>query len=348
MIEFTNGDILEADAEALVNTVNCVGIMGRGIALQFKKRSRRTSRRTSRVQARRGAAGSDVRLRDRPAHQSEVHHQLPDQAPLARQEPDRGHRSPGSRRWSPRSELAESVPIAIPPLGSGLGGLDWADVRPRIEAASRDVPSVEVDRLRAERRAGGGDMPSTKVPKMTPGRAALVGLIEPLLGGLMDRRDAARGPQADVLHAGGRRAASTALLKAPYGPLRGEPAACADGIEGHFITGYATAATRRISSWSWCPARSRKRRHFLRSTATHEPLRAGRASSSRASRRRSGWNCSRPYTGSQQRKGRVSRSEIRQATYAWGHRKKQFTPDQIDLAVDRLESQGWFGLMQPD
>ena len=36
MIEYTTGDILKADAEALVNTVNCVGIMGRGVALQFK------------------------------------------------------------------------------------------------------------------------------------------------------------------------------------------------------------------------------------------------------------------------------------------------------------------------
>ena len=37
MIEFKTGDILQADAEALVNTVNCVGVMGRGIALQFKQ-----------------------------------------------------------------------------------------------------------------------------------------------------------------------------------------------------------------------------------------------------------------------------------------------------------------------
>ena len=37
MIELTQGNILKADAEALVNTVNCVGIMGKGIALQFKK-----------------------------------------------------------------------------------------------------------------------------------------------------------------------------------------------------------------------------------------------------------------------------------------------------------------------
>jgi O-acetyl-ADP-ribose deacetylase (regulator of RNase III) len=37
MIEITHGDLLLADAEALVNTVNCVGVMGRGIALQFRK-----------------------------------------------------------------------------------------------------------------------------------------------------------------------------------------------------------------------------------------------------------------------------------------------------------------------
>src|SRR3954470_269222 len=37
MMELTRGDILQADVEALVNTVNCVGFMGRGIAAQFKR-----------------------------------------------------------------------------------------------------------------------------------------------------------------------------------------------------------------------------------------------------------------------------------------------------------------------
>ncbi len=37
MIHITNGNLLEAKAEALVNTVNTVGVMGKGIALQFKK-----------------------------------------------------------------------------------------------------------------------------------------------------------------------------------------------------------------------------------------------------------------------------------------------------------------------
>jgi O-acetyl-ADP-ribose deacetylase (regulator of RNase III) len=37
VIEIKQGNLLEANAEALVNTVNCVGIMGKGIALQFKQ-----------------------------------------------------------------------------------------------------------------------------------------------------------------------------------------------------------------------------------------------------------------------------------------------------------------------
>ena len=44
MIIYTSGDILKANVEALVNTVNCVGIMGRGIALQFKNAFLKTSR----------------------------------------------------------------------------------------------------------------------------------------------------------------------------------------------------------------------------------------------------------------------------------------------------------------
>ncbi len=37
MTEIAKGNLLEADVEALVNTVNCVGFMGKGIALQFKQ-----------------------------------------------------------------------------------------------------------------------------------------------------------------------------------------------------------------------------------------------------------------------------------------------------------------------
>lgn len=45
MIKYTQGDILQDDAEAIINTVNCVGVMGRGIALQFKMPIRETLKR---------------------------------------------------------------------------------------------------------------------------------------------------------------------------------------------------------------------------------------------------------------------------------------------------------------
>ena len=77
--------------------------------------------------------------------------------------------------------------IAIPPLGSGLGGLDWSEVRLRIESSLGAIPDVGVTVY----EPGGGPDPvaapvSGKVPNMTPGRAALVGLIDRYLAGLMD------------------------------------------------------------------------------------------------------------------------------------------------------------------
>ena len=46
MIRYTKGDLLRADVDALVNTVNCVGIMGRGVACNSRRRSRQTLRNT--------------------------------------------------------------------------------------------------------------------------------------------------------------------------------------------------------------------------------------------------------------------------------------------------------------
>lgn len=37
-VKIKSGDLLKENVEAIVNTVNCVGVMGKGIALQFKQR----------------------------------------------------------------------------------------------------------------------------------------------------------------------------------------------------------------------------------------------------------------------------------------------------------------------
>ena len=133
MIKFKTGDILTEDTEALVNTVNCVGTMGRGLALQFKK-----------------AFPENFKSYAVACKQKEVE---PGQMFVYETgrltNPRYIINFPTKRHWREKSRmedidagliaLAEEIrshniqSIAIPPLGSGLGGLDWFEVRPRIE-----------------------------------------------------------------------------------------------------------------------------------------------------------------------------------------------------------------------
>jgi O-acetyl-ADP-ribose deacetylase (regulator of RNase III) len=135
MVTFTRGNVLDADVEALVNPVNCVGVMGKGLALQFKiaypdafreyvKACRDGELEPGRVQ---------VVEAGRPTGPRFIVH------------------LPTKRHWRERARLADVAAgldalvaevarrqirsIAMPALGCGLGGLAWADVRPLIERA---------------------------------------------------------------------------------------------------------------------------------------------------------------------------------------------------------------------
>ena len=135
MIELRNGDILQADVEALVNTVNCVGVMGRGIALQFKKAFPKMF-----AQYKQACDSGAVRP-------GEVLTCDLNRVVLPRYVIN----FPTKRHWRGTSRLADIDAglaalvaevrrlglrsLAVPPLGCGLGGLRWSDVRPRIEQA---------------------------------------------------------------------------------------------------------------------------------------------------------------------------------------------------------------------
>jgi O-acetyl-ADP-ribose deacetylase (regulator of RNase III) len=144
MIEPARGDLLAADAEALVNAVNCVGVMGKGIAAAFKR-----------------AYPAVFVAYAEACKRGEV---LPGRVLVVptgeRDGPRYVINFPTKRHWRNASLLEDidaGLPalvdeverlvlrsIAIPPLGCGLGGLDWADVRPRIERAFARLPDVRV------------------------------------------------------------------------------------------------------------------------------------------------------------------------------------------------------------
>ena len=188
MIELTQGNLLEASAEALVNTVNTAGIMGKGIALQFKQAYPQMFRAYER-----GCKAGEVKL-------GKV--QVFDLGGLVGGPrwiinfPTKGHWRAGSRMADIETGLQDLVAtikrlhirsIAVPPLGCGNGGLDWNEVRPRIESAFAELPGVRVLVFAPGGTPEASTMPNrTERPKMTMGQAALIVLMDRYLKGLLD------------------------------------------------------------------------------------------------------------------------------------------------------------------
>ena len=116
MFILREGNILDSDAEILTNTVNCVGVMSKGIALQFKQRYPEMFAdyviRCKRGEVRPGAPYLYGRILNFP---TKDHWKQPSKLEWI----DSG------LEWLSQQEFES---IAIPPLGCGLGGLRWPDV----------------------------------------------------------------------------------------------------------------------------------------------------------------------------------------------------------------------------
>ncbi len=242
MIEFVTGNILNADVDALVNTVNCVGVMGRGVALQFKKsypeNFAQYEAACERGEVRPGAMFVTVTGIFPPRFIINF---------------------PTKRHWKGKSRLADIQSglvalvaevrsrviqsIALPPLGCGLGGLEWDAVRPLILSAFEALPDVRVVVYEPVGAPAASEMAKQSVtPNMTVGRAALVGLMSQYLGAVLD-------PFVTLLEvhklmyfmqeAGEE--LKLKFVKGPYGPYAENLRHVLNLIEGHFITGYGDA-----------------------------------------------------------------------------------------------------------
>jgi O-acetyl-ADP-ribose deacetylase (regulator of RNase III) len=142
MLELKQGNLLEEDAEALVNAVNCVGVMGKGIALQFKQ-----------------AFPENFQQYKKACDAKEVQPGRMFTVPTGKLfNPKYIINFPTKRHWREQSKIeyvqtglkalvAEVqqlgiTSIAIPALGCGNGGLDWLEVKPLIESAFVELPEV--------------------------------------------------------------------------------------------------------------------------------------------------------------------------------------------------------------
>ncbi len=146
MITETEGNLLEAKTEALVNAVNCVGVMGKGIALQF----RREFSEDYFKDYKRACQSGELAI-------GKVHvYELKNVETNPRfiiNFPTKNHWRRQSRIEDIESglqslveaiELYEIKSIAMPALGCGLGGLNYAEVKGLIEKGFGSIPEMEV------------------------------------------------------------------------------------------------------------------------------------------------------------------------------------------------------------
>lgn len=179
MIKYITGDIFESTAEALVNTVNTVGVMGKGIALQFKKlypgnynEYRRACKNGELtvgnllITTDRNIESGDRIIINFPTKtdwrkSSEYSYIETGLDALAREITDRNIKS-----------------VAIPPLGAGNGGLEWTRVKSLIEDRLKNIdarifvyePNARIkEHLKTER------------VKLTGGRALLLYVLYDLV-----------------------------------------------------------------------------------------------------------------------------------------------------------------------
>lgn len=243
MIETIQGDILKADAEALVNTVNCVGIMGRGIALQFKNAFPENFKRYKDVCDRKELEPGKLFIFSTNRFYN----------------PKYVINFPTKQHWKEKSrmeyiesglkalikEITEKkiCSIAIPPLGSGLGGLRWEEVSSKIKEAFEEVPDVRVLLYEPMGAPVAEKMAHTeKTPDLTVGRAALLVLIRRYLAAVMD-------PFVTLLEIHKlmyfmQEAGEELKLdynKATYGPYARNLRHVLSLMEGHYINGYGDA-----------------------------------------------------------------------------------------------------------
>ncbi|HVH74468.1 MAG TPA: macro domain-containing protein [Stellaceae bacterium] len=343
MIEYRTGDILQTDAEALVNTVNCVGIMGRGIALQFKNafpanfKAYAAACRRGEVQPGRmfvfetGTITSPKYIINFPTKRHwRGKSRLEDiEAGLA------------ALKWEIRDREIRSV--AVPPLGSGLGGLHWPNVRESIEAALRGLNNVEIIVFEPSGAPDPQVMARSRTPpEMTPGRAALVGLMSRYLGGLMD-------PFVTLLEvhkllyfmqeAG--QPLRLRYVQALYGPYAENLSHVLRRIEGHLVSGYADGGDDPEKQLELVPGAVEEAKYFLRGHADTR-FRFDRVADLVAGFETPfGLELLSTVHWVVRRLRATTPEDVVATTYAWGDRKRRFSTRQIGLALEVLSTKGW-------
>lgn len=343
MIAYKSGNLLVEDADAIVNTVNCVGVMGRGIALQFKKAFPENFKSYS------------LACKNK--------HVVPGEMFVFKTgqtlNPKYIVNFPTKRHWRGKSRIEDIESgllslvktikkfkiksIAIPPLGSGLGGLDWIVVKRLIEQSLQNLNEVKVIVFEPKGSPESKELAKFKnTPQMTVGRASLIVLMNRYLQGFLD-------PFISLLELHKlmyfmQEAGEPLRLnykKGHYGPYAENLRHVLNKIEGHFIEGYDDGGDNPSKQLELLPSSIETARNFLENNE-----------SSKAKVRQ----VARLVDGFESPNGlellatvhwvakediAIQINDLIDKVYQWSQQKSKFTPRQIKIAFDSLKTQRW-------
>lgn len=346
MISYIYGDLLRSDTEALVNTVNCVGVMGRGIALQFKR-----------------AFPENYKVYKAACDRDEV--RLGEMFVFERfglANPKVIINFPTKQHWRSKSKLIDIErglddfvrvlqergirSVSIPALGCGLGGLDWLEVKDLISAKLEGLSDIDIQVFPPGNAPNAEKMvKTTKPPKWTPGRAILVALLHQYLAGLMD-------PSVSLLELHklmyfAQEAGEPLQLnytKAHYGPYAENLRHVLNRIEGHFLSGFADGgeeptkelvvigdAVKRAFEIIDEKPETQARLHRVRKLIDgfETPF---------------GMELLASVHWVAMHEGASSAQDALSCLKKWSERKATFTPRQVDIAWTMLAQHGWLSV----
>ena len=265
MVKFLKGNMFEVDVDALVNTVNTVGIMGKGIALQF-------SRAFPEIVKPYKDACESGQLKVGSVFTVKL--SMLEGPKYVINFPTKKHWKGNARIDFIQSGLRALVneiqrlgikSVAVPPLGCGLGGLRWSDVKREIESALGVLGNVDVLVFEPAGKPPAVKMKTaTKKPKMTAGRAALLGLMHRYVAALMD--DEVTLLELHKLMYFLKEAGEVPKLlfvKGRYGPYSTNLRHVLSDLEGHYVTGFGDASEEPGKVLEPMPGAVKKAEKFL-------------------------------------------------------------------------------------
>jgi O-acetyl-ADP-ribose deacetylase (regulator of RNase III) len=343
MIRYKTGDLFQDNSQAIVNTVNCVGVMGRGIALQFKK----------------SYPDNFKAYKDACSEGNVKPGKMFVYKTGALTGPEYIINFPTKRHWRGKSKIEDIesglknlntiinqlniTSIAVPPLGAGLGGLNWADVKSLIESNLSELSNVDITLYKPKGAPAPSRIAKNKnIPNMTPGRAALISLMNEYLKGLLD-------PFISLLEIHklmfflqeSGEVLKLNFKKAQYGPYAENMRHVLNHIEGYYLSGYADGGDSPSKTVQLIPGAYEEASEFI--TSQKDTLSRLNKVIDLVEGFESPYGLellSSVYWVKKYNKAETN-EDVLSYIYNWNKGKHKFTSRQIDIALTVLAQKGW-------